>query len=86
MSKKDFKLKCSFHEYGRGKNKKNAIYFDYNFHGYKYMVKANIEDCKRNELLNILYDWIFNDIVPPWYVFYKYAPTDNERFKVSLIG
>ena len=85
MTKKEFKERCSVHEYGKGQKKRTAIYFDWS-EGYKYMVKATVEDVKRPELFNILYDWVFNEIQPRWYVEYKYAFTDAERFKVSIMG
>ena len=92
MTKKQFKEECSFHEYGRGRKKRNAIYFDYsrNFDnkavGYKYMVKSSVENCGKAELFNVLYNWV-NDIEqPPYYVEYKYAPTEQSRFKVSIVG
>lgn len=86
MTKKEFKERCSFHEYGRGKNKRNAIYYDYTRDGFKYMVKTNIENAKKNELFNILYNWVIKEEIPDWWVEYKYAATDNDRFKVALMG
>ena len=53
--------------------------------GYKYMVKANIKDCSKQELFNQFYDWVTEKIQQPdWYIGYKYANTDQERFKISL--
>ena len=92
MTKKEFKSECSFHEYGRGKKKRNAIYFDWksdfknNAVGFKYMVKADVQDCLRSELLNALYKWVTKLEQPDWYIQYKYAETDDKRFKVSLMG
>lgn len=90
MSLKEFKKRCSVHQYGRGYSKKNAIYFDWeetsNGRGFKFMVKAHIKNAKRVELYRILYNWVTNGIQPPYYVEYKYASTDSERFKVSLMG
>jgi len=93
MTKKKFKEFCSFHEYGRGKNKRNAIYygwesdFDNNAVGYKFMVKAPVSHAKKAELFNVLYDWVTGKIngVPYW-VEYKFAITEQKRFKVSLMG
>jgi hypothetical protein len=87
MTKKDFKEKCSFHKYG----KRNAIYYDAKtdergcFLGYKYMVKS----CgfNKKELFNILYDWVKSgEENAPFYVNSRLAKTDEERFKVSLMG
>ena len=91
ITKKEFKTKCSFHEYGRGKNKINTIYFDWhtshegNFAGYKYMVNAAVCDCKKDELLQAMYNWVIKeDQLIPYYIDYKYAATDKDRFKVQL--
>ena len=90
MTKKDFKEKCDVHEYGRGYKKRNAIYFDWqdtsNGRGFKFMVKAPITNAKRVELYKILYDWVTKAIQPPYYVEYKYAETDQQRFKVPVMG
>ena len=92
MTKKEFKERCSFHEYGKGQNKRNAVYFDWkddyenHIHGFKFMVKAPVKEVKKQELFNILYDWVINEQPVPWYVEYRYAYTDDKRFKVSLMG
>ena len=92
MTKKDFKEKCSFHQYGRGRNKRNAIYYDWKIDlkndavGYKFMVKSTVEDAKLNELFNVLYDWVINEVDVPYWIQYKFADTEQKRFKVSLSG
>lgn len=93
MTKKDFKEKCSFHEYGKGKKKRNAIYYDWsddyenNSLGFKYMVKTSVENSSKAELFNELYDWVNGKILKPsWWVTYRFAETDNNRFKVSIMG
>ena len=90
MSKKSFKEMCSFHEYGKGKTKRNAIYFDWKENdegrGFKYMVKARVENATKKELFDVLYDWVANEVQPPWYVEYRYAHVDEKRFKVSIMG
>lgn len=94
MTKKEFKERCSFHEYGKGQTKRNAIYFDWktdfdndvNIVGYKYMVKARVENCKKAELFNTFYKWVIESVTIPWWVEYRYAETDQKRFKVSIMG
>ena len=92
MTKKAFKEMCSFHCYGKGQNKRNAIYYGWaseghKYAGFQYMVKASVERCSKAELFNALYDWVNGGIlVVPYYVQYRYAQTDAERFKVSLMG
>lgn len=88
MTKKEFKERCSVHVYGKGKRKLNAIYFDWLSSGiksgYKFMVKTTIDLHNLTELRNIMYDWVIKDIEPPYTVQYRYAMTDEDRFKVSL--
>jgi len=93
MTKKDFKTKCSFHEYGRGKTKRNAIYYDWrtdlenNAIGFKYMVKTSVENASKAELFNEFYDWITGKIQQPSYwITYRYAQTEQDRFKVKIMG
>jgi len=94
MTKKEFKELCSFHEYGRGQGKRNAIYFgwksdfDNKAVGFRYMVKCSVCDALKSELFKILYDWVMSEgkIHLPWWVDYKYAATEQDRFKVSLMG
>lgn len=93
MTKKEFKTRCSFHEYGRGKNKRNAIYYDWKSDfdnkavGFRFMVKCAVEDALKAELFNELYDWVNSKIQQPsWWIDYKYAQTEQDRFKVSIMG
>lgn len=90
MTKKEFKETCSFHQYGYGRNKRNAIYFDWqegnNFRGYKYMMKTSVEFMTKQQLFNHMYEWVNGNVQPEWYVQYKIAHTNTERFKVSLMG
>ena len=94
MTKKDFKQECSFHQYGRGMNKKNAIFFnwkdgyvnydkDNRFRGYKYMVWSNVQRYKKKELFDILYLWVNNIMYVPECP-YRFAETDVNRFKIPI--
>jgi hypothetical protein len=89
MTKKEFKSRCYFNSYGSGKSKINAIWFDWNDTmpniGYKYMVKATIDNCKRKELFDCFYDWVINEKpLRYYYINYKYAINNEDRFKVPL--
>lgn len=84
MTKKEFKSNCSVHIYRNGKMILNAIYYHRGKYGFKYAVKAYTCDAPKVELYDVLYNWVFNDVVPPWYVTYKYAQTENEEFKVNV--
>ena len=97
ITQKNFKEGCSFHEYGRGQNKRNAIYFDWKSDfdnkavGFRFMVKCSVADALKAELFKILYDWVMGgtadkEIQLPWWVDYRYAITEQDRFKVSLMG
>ena len=98
MTKKDFKNECSYHVYGKGKNKKNAIFFDwksgmstiptengvyYNFCGYKFMVSSNVQRFSKKELSDIMYLWISQEMYIPECP-YRFADTNEKRFKVPL--
>ena len=97
MTQKQFKEGCSFHEYGRGKGKRNAIYYDWKSDfdnkavGFRFMVKCSVVDALKQELFKILYEWVMSgtagkEIQLPWWVDYRYAITEQDRFKVSLMG
>lgn len=95
ITKKEFKEKCSFHKYGRGKNKINAIYFDWQNTefgtGFRFMVSGSVDHILKSELFEVMYKWVresennhesqFN---LPWYVNYRYAVNDCQRFNVPL--
>ena len=87
MTKKEFKERCSFHQYGRGQSKKNAIFFDWKQgFGFKFMVKTSIQNATRAELFNTLWNWVMNEQEPEWWVEYHFAPLDENRFKVPIVG
>lgn len=95
MTKKDFKEQCYFTSYDKGKNKRNAIFFDWKSEhvdgkwavGYKYMVKASVQNLSKTELFNELYNWVTGKIqAVTYWADYKYAKTDAERFKIPLAG
>jgi hypothetical protein len=91
MTKKEFKEQCRFELY-TGSRRVNRIFFDWKsgdengkyFGGYKYSVYADIKLCKKAELLKAFYDWIFNEKEPAPYIRYKYAETNQQRFKIPL--
>lgn len=92
MTKKLFKSKCAFHEYGYGQKKHNAIYYDWqeptnpaDRRGFKYGVAASIEVCNKAELLKHFYNWVIDNIEPPIYVRYKYAKDATQRFKTPIV-
>lgn len=94
MTKKELKNNCHSTVYTGGGNRINAFFFDWQkgdipntnkiFVGYKYMVYANVRDLNKKDLFDIFYKWIMGWETLPWYVKYKLAKTDEERFKVSL--
>jgi hypothetical protein len=98
MTKKAFKEMCSFHEYGKGSNKRNAIYFDWKtgqieqddttvwYNGFKFMVKTSVQNLSKAELFNEFYQWVVNEVQPNYSIQYRYAIKDTDRFKVSIMG
>ena len=56
LTKAEFKKRCEFIEYGKGHDKKNAIFYDWQVTedgvGFKYMVKAHIKNATRKELFD----------------------------------
>ena len=86
MTKKEFQERCSFHVYGRGGNKHNAIYFDWKQgFGFKFGVAASIENSTKRDLFLDFFDWVTGKIdQPPWWIRYKFADTDEKRFKVPI--
>jgi len=89
MTKKQFKETCDLtHVYGRGQNRHNAIYFDWQVtdkgRGFKYGVAASIQNSTKAELFNAMYDWVIKGISLPWWIRYKFAETDEKRFKVPI--
>lgn len=95
MTKKNFKERCSFHQYGKGMSKKNAIFFDWKsgkvnnkengevYVGFKFMVWSRVDRFKRKELFDILYLWVSQIMYVPECP-YRFADTDEKRFKVPL--
>lgn len=89
VSKKEFKELCdSNHVYGRGVNKTNTIFFDQKENeigkGFRYAVAATVENCTKAELFNHFYNWVCKDIALSYFVRYKYALNDKERFKTPV--
>lgn len=88
-SKKSFKELCDFrHVYGKGKDKTNTIYFGWKQTdegiGFKYAVAMHIENGTKAELFEHFYQWVCNSVALPYYVRYKCAVNDKDRFKVQL--
>jgi hypothetical protein len=91
MTKKSFKEQCRFELY-TGSRRVNAIYFDWKqgdingkyYGGYKYRVTADVKKCNKTELFNAFYDWVIKKHEPATYIHYKYAETDQQRFKIPL--
>lgn len=92
LTKKAFKEGCSLHHYGKYK----VIYYDWadNFKtavdrkfwvGFKYAVmESRGNPVKTKEMYDMLYDWVVNGVNLPWYMNYRYAETDEKRFKVPV--
>ena len=97
MTKKEFKTECSEQTYVGWNGKRiriNAFFYGWrsgedmatgkSFAGYQYMVSSNVKNLSKAELFKVFYEWVVNQAELPWYVNYKYAQFDTDRFKVSL--
>lgn len=92
MTKKQFKILVSFSRYTCGGDVHNAFFFDWSDKdieegvGFKYGVvcRLDTDHCNKTELLNHFYNWVFNSIPLPYYIRYKYAAKDCDRFKTPI--
>lgn len=95
MTKKSFKEEVDYHNYVGGNTKGfHAFYHDYaqgdfekgeHWRGFKYLVYCRKEVATKKELFDIFYRFIKGEIENfPYYVIYKIANNDNERFKIKL--
>jgi len=97
MTKKEFKAKCNDMVYSGWNGNKiriNAFYFDYqegtdmatgkSFRGYKYQVASNVKNISKAKLFDLFYKWVENGENLPYYVDYKFAQFDTDRFRISL--
>jgi len=72
----------------------NAFFFDWKtgstadnkyFGGYKFRVSANAKLMSKKDLFELLYKLVNNIVVEvPWFVTYRFAATDEQRFKIPL--
>jgi hypothetical protein len=89
MTKKEFNEMADVHIYGKGKNRRVRLYFDWSSEngctGYKYMLKGY--GVTKKQILSDGYDILIMKVnsLLCWYDM-KVANTDQERFKVSLVG
>jgi len=97
MTKKEFKAGCNEQTYTGWNGHKiriNAFFFGWlsgedmatgkRFAGYKYMVSTNVKNISKAKLFDLFYKWVENGENLPYYVDYKFAQFDIDRFKVSL--
>ena len=90
ITKKEFTELASIHTYGKGKNRRVRLFFDWcndidKGIGFKYMLKGY--GCTKATILKDAYDILIKGIVGElcWYDT-KEAKTDSERFKVPIVG
>lgn len=87
MTKKEFKKKVRFEIYSTNFHKRkrtNALFFDQTKDGFKYMMYCENSLMNKTKLFDEFYDWIVNGKNPQYFVQYKYAMSDADRFKVKL--
>lgn len=91
ITRKEFKETTSIHVYGRGRNRRVRLFYDWNNDrdkgaiGYKYMILGY--GVTQAVILRDAYDMLIKDIWEAlcWYDT-KEAETDNDRFKVPICG
>ena len=91
LTKKEFKAKVSIHVYGRGSHRRVRLFYDWNNDlakgriGYKYMLKGY--GVTQAMILVDAYDILINKLTDAlcWYDM-KIAETDEQRFKVPIVG
>ena len=54
------------------------------FAGYQYMISTNVKNVSKASLFDLFYKWVEKGENLPYYVDYKFAQLDADRFKVSL--
>jgi hypothetical protein len=89
MTKKEFQLRCDYHKYtGAGKeNDISAIFYDRTSDGNKYCVYARTSNAGKKALIDELYKVISGEIEDTvWYIQLVVAETDEQRFKVPIMG
>ena len=97
MNKKQFKSECTDQTYTGWNGHRiriNAFFFGWaevedislgrTFRGYKYMVSSNVKNISKAKLFDLFYKWVENGENLPYYVDYKFAQLDADRFKVPL--
>jgi len=92
MNKKEFLELCDYHKYtgaGRENGDLNALFFDWKSgEGYKYCVYARACNATKQQLVNVLYDFVTGkkQDVDEYYIQLIVAPADEFRFKVPISG
>ena len=84
MTKKDFKELALNNVYTSTGKRINAFFFGYKDHTWKFMAWCDTKDANKQELFDLMYKWCINEIELPWWVNYKIAETDEQRFKIPL--
>jgi hypothetical protein len=92
MTKKEFKENCRFELYTGGGRRINAIHYDWKsgtedeifYIGYKYRVYSDVKNCSKADLFKAFYNWVIMGKNLPSFIKYKYAETNQQRFKIPL--
>ena len=93
MTKKQFKEKSLYQNYIHRGGGVHAFYYDYTTDGYKWLVycrkkillpDGTMQSITKDELFNAFYQLVVNNIVLPYYYQYKFAETDEKRFKIKI--
>lgn len=90
-TKKEFKTMVNYQCYTGAGVKFHCFYYDWKAGvygtksgGYKYAFAENAKEITKVQLLNIIYDHLFNAIDCSSFTYIRKAKNDNERFKVGI--
>lgn len=91
MTKKEFKERSGYHQYGKqNDNGVKALFFGWkvmgNLSGYKYCVYGRATVVTRKELEDALYNLVFNNEEPTYYINCVVAENNLQLFKVPLVA
>lgn len=97
MTKKEFKIECYHTVYSGWNGKKiriNAFMFDWKegtdtatnkfFIGFKYMIWSDVRNISKATLFDLFYQWVEHGTNLPYFVNYKTAFIDLDRFKTPM--
>lgn len=88
MSFKEFKSRVRYDKYSNSRSTTHVFFFDWKEigqdRGFKFAVAAETKNATKAETLNQFHRWVCKNINLDYYIRYKFAATDADRFKTPL--